>query len=385
MIQRLLIPRVQELAAQYPVVTIVGPRQSGKSTLTQMAFPNLPVVNLELPDQRARITADPKKFIEDHRGGCILDEIQYLPDIASYIQVAVDERKTKGEFILTGSQQFQLMEAVSQSLAGRTAIARLLPLSRLELEDSGYILPTIDEQVFTGGYPRIYDDKLSPTQSHSFYVQTYLERDVRKLLNVRDILIFERFLKLVATRSGQLFNATSLGNDAGIDQSTVKQWLSVLEASFILFRVAPHFNNLSKRVVKSPKIYFCDSGLLCFLLGIRDQNELAHHPLRGVIIESYVAAELLKNSYNAVKEQNIYFFRDSTGNEIDFLREKGQQVVPIEVKASSTFSESFLRNIETYQSLPKAKVLEPKVIYTGNERFTVRGIEVVPLNCITEL
>lgn len=385
MIKRSIASHLINLSKQYPVVTVVGPRQSGKSTLCKMTFPSLPVVNLERPDERARIAEDPRSFIEAHRGGCVIDEIQHLPQLASFIQVAVDERGAAGEFILTGSHQYQLMESVSQSLAGRTAILKLLPLSSAELRDSTPINQSLDERLFTGGYPRIVNDNLDPTQALSFYVQTYLERDVRQIINVRDLSLFERFLKLCATRSGQLLNASNIGAEAGIDQSTVREWLSVLETSFILTRLQPHHVNLSKRILKSPKLYFLDTGLLCYLLGIRSPQQLAHHPLRGAIVETFVASELIKNRYNAAHEPSIGFFRDSAGHEIDFVIDDGADTRLFEVKASSTFHTDFLKNIRFYRTQPSARVSQSSVIYTGTESFVVDNISVVPISDIKTL
>lgn len=350
-----------------------------------MAFPSLPLINLERPDERARVAEDPRAFIDAHRGGCIIDEIQHLPELASYIQVAVDERGARGEFILTGSHQYQLMESVSQSLAGRTAILKLLPLSAAELRDTKYEPLSLDQRLFTGGYPRIFHDGLDPTQALSFYVQTYLERDVRQIINVRDLSLFERFLRLCATRSGQLFNASNIGAEAGIDQSTVREWLSVLETSFILTRLQPHHVNLSKRILKSPKLYFLDSGLLCYLLGIRSPDQLAHHPLRGAIVETFVASELIKNRYNAAREPSMGFFRDSAGHEIDFVIDDGADVRLIEVKASSTFNADFLKNIRFYRSHPSARVSQSTVVYTGTDRFSVDDISIVPISEIETL
>jgi predicted AAA+ superfamily ATPase len=344
-----------------------------------MAFPSLPLINLERPDERARIAQDPRAFIDAHKGGCIIDEIQHLPELASYIQVAVDERGAAGEFILTGSHQYQLMESVSQSLAGRTAILKLLPLSAAELRDSDYDFTSLDQRLISGGYPRIFNDALDPSQALSFYVQTYLERDVRQIINVRDLSLFERFLRLCATRSGQLLNASNIGAEAGIDQSTVREWLSVLETSFILTRLQPHYVNLSKRILKSPKLYFLDTGLLCYLLGIRTPEHLAHHPLRGAIVETFVASELIKNRYNAAQEPSIGFYRDSAGHEIDFVMSDGADARLIEVKASSTFNNEFLKNIRFYRAQPSARVSHSTVIYTGAESFSVDSISVVPL------
>ena len=382
MILRALSPYLISLAKQYPVVTVVGPRQSGKSTLCRTAFPSLPLINLERPDERARIAEDPRAFIESHRGGCIIDEIQYMPDLASYIQVAVDERDNAGEFILTGSHQYQLMESVSQSLSGRTAILRLLPLSAAELAESNCAPKTLDERLLLGGYPRIFKDNLDPGQAHSFYVQTYIERDIRQIINVRDLTLFERFLKLCAGRSGQLLNATNLGNEAGINQSTVREWLSVLETSFIISRIQPHHRNLSKRILKSPKLYFLDTGLLCYLLGIRSPEQLALHPLRGSIVETFVASEIIKNCYNSARESSLSFFRDSAGHEIDFILDEGADARLIEVKASSTFNPEFLKNIRFYMAQKGARVTKPTVLYTGNESFSIDDISIVPIHNI---
>lgn len=385
MIPRALSPFLLNLSRQYPVVTLVGPRQSGKSTLCKMTFPLLPLINLERPDERTRIAEDPRAFIEAHKGGCIIDEIQHLPELASYIQVAVDERGTPGEFILTGSHQYQLMESVSQSLAGRTAILKLLPLSVGELRDTEHNPPSLDQQLLYGGYPRIFNDRLEPSQALSFYVQTYLERDVRQIINVRDLNLFERFLKLCATRSGQLLNATNIGNEAGIDQSTVREWLSALETSFILTRLSPHHVNLSKRIVKSPKLYFLDTGLLCYLLGIHSTEQLAHHPLRGAIVETFVASELIKNRYNSAKEPSMGFFRDSAGHEVDFVIDDGADSQLLEVKASSTFNTEFLKNIRFYRAQPSARVSMSTLIYSGIDAFTVDDISVVPISDIYRL
>jgi len=380
MIARALSSHLLRLSRQYPVVTVVGPRQSGKSTLCKIAFPSLPLINLEQPDVRARIAEDPRAFIEAHKGGCVIDEIQHLPELASYIQVAVDERGSPGEFILTGSHQYQLMESVSQSLAGRTAILKLLPLSSAELRNTDYSPQSLDLRLLSGGYPRIFNDCLDPTQALSFYVQTYLERDVRQNINVRDLSLFERFLKLCATRSGQLFNATNIGAEAGIDQSTVREWLSVLETSFILTRLQPHHVNLSKRILKSPKLFFLDTGLLCYLLGIRSPEQVAHHPLRGAIVETFVASELIKNRYNVAEEPSMGFFRDSAGHEIDFVIDDGADVRLLEVKASSTFNSEFLKNIRFYRAQRSARVSQSSVIYTGSEEFSVDDISVVPIS-----
>jgi predicted AAA+ superfamily ATPase len=385
MIARKLEKQLKALAKQYPVVTLVGPRQSGKSTLCSMAFPELPIVNLEQPDVRSRVAADPKAFISSYENGVIIDEIQYLPELTSYIQVAADSRKRNGEFILTGSHQFQLMHAVSQSLAGRTAILRLLPLSAAEILNSQYDKGSLNDQLFKGGYPRIVSEGLNPTQALSFYVQTYIERDVRQIINVKDLTLFERFLKLCAARSSQLLNATNLGVETGVNQSTIREWLSVLETSFVIRRVQPHHNNLSKRITKSPKIYFLDTGLLCYLLGITSPQQLEFHPLRGEIIETFVASELTKAIYNAGRDEALYFFRDSAGHEVDFLIDQGASVLPIEVKSSSTFHADFLKGLKFYTALKGSRVTSPTVVYTGSENFKVADTQIVSIKHVSEL
>ncbi len=271
------------------------------------------------------------------------------------------------------------MQSVSQSLAGRTAIIRLLPLSSLELAKSAHNPKSLNELIFFGGYPRIFSEKLNPSQALSYYTQTYIERDVRQIINVRDLSLFERFIKLMAARSGQLLNATNIGNEAGVNQSTIKEWLSVLETSFIISRIQPHHNNLSKRIIKSPKIYFLDTGLLCYLLGLTSPEQLEYHPLRGEIIETFVASELTKSIYNSGRYEPLYFFRDSAGHEVDFLIDRGAAVKLIEVKASSTFNSEFTKGINYYESQRKTKVVDPTIIYTGSEKFKIKDINIIPI------
>jgi len=385
MIKRTLSSQLLNLAQHYPVVSLIGPRQSGKSTLCQMTFAEYPLFNLESPSLRERISSDPQAFIDSQRGGCIIDEIQYLPELLSYIQVAVDDRKRNGEFIITGSQQYQLMASVAQSLAGRTAIARLLPLSIEELTESANLEDSLDARMIKGSYPRVINEGLDPNQAYSFYAQTYLERDVRQIVNVQDLGTFERFLRLCAGRSGQLVNLTNLSNETGVDQSTIARWLTVLETSFIIVKIQPHFENLSKRVVKSPKLFFLDTGLLCYLLGISTVEQLSIHPLRGAIFETYVASEIIKYRFNRVLDHNLYFYRNSSGKEIDFLIELGNAVQPIEVKASRSFNKAFLKNIEYYLSLPKNRAIAPGIVYSGSEQFRVQSITITPVDMLSTI
>lgn len=280
MIPRTISPKILQYAKQYPVVTITGPRQSGKTTLCQMIFPDIPYVSLESIEERSFATSDPKGFLDRFPDGAVLDEIQRTPELLSYIQVRVDESQKTGQFIITESQNFELLNTVSQSLAGRTAIARLLPFSFEEIL-SHQSIESIDQLLYTGFYPRIYDKQLNPTEALSFYFNTYIERDLRLLINVKDLSRFETFLKLCATRCGQLVNLSSLGNDCGVNHNTIKSWLSILEASYIIKLLPSYFNNLGKRLIKSPKLYFIDTGLAAFLLGIQNIDHLRTHPLRG--------------------------------------------------------------------------------------------------------
>jgi predicted AAA+ superfamily ATPase len=379
MYKRQLEQQIRRLVRQYPVVTLVGPRQSGKSTLCEYVFPDLPLYNLESPDVRERIRQDPKAFIASNKGGCVIDEIQYLPDLVSYIQVAVDNRKTNGEFIITGSAQFQLMEQVSQSLAGRTAIIRLLPLSMFEMSENTISLASINEKLFYGSYPRIFSNNLDPVEAYSFYIQTYLERDVRQIIKVQDLNLFERFLYLVAGRSAQILDYTSLSSEVGVDQSTIKRWISVLETSFIVSLLPPYFKNFNKRITKSPKIYMLDTGLLCRLLGIENPAQLDTHPLRGAIFETYVFSEIIKSIYNQVRVPKVFFFRDASSIKVDFLIEKDLALHAIEVKSGSTFSKEWCKNLIKFQKIASKESVISHLIYGGAEVFDVSNIKVAPL------
>ncbi|MGA7979961.1 MAG: ATP-binding protein, partial [Chromatiaceae bacterium] len=326
MIPRTLAAIAEELAGQYPVVTVTGPRQSGKTTLCRAVFRDKRYVNLESPDVREFARSDPRGFLASYADGAILDEIQRVPGLVSYLQPMVDERNEPGQFILTGSQQFEVMSAITQSLAGRTALLKLLPLSIEELSGAG-IKPQIDRLLLSGFYPRLYDAGLDPTQALGDYVETYVERDVRQLTAIKDLALFERFVRLCAGRVGQLLNLQSLGNDVGISHTTARSWLTVLEASYVIFLLQPWHTNISKRQIKSPKLYFYDVGLAAYLLGAENELHVSRHPLRGSLFENLVIIEALKYRYHRGKRNNLYFWRDAKGNEVDLLIENGPDTV----------------------------------------------------------
>jgi uncharacterized protein len=365
MFNRLLTPYIQELATKYPVVTLLGPRQSGKTTLVRAAFPKKRYVNMEDADNRSLATLDPKSFMEAYADGAILDEVQRTPHLLSYIQVRVDEVEQNGMFILTGSHQAALHSAVSQSLAGRTALLRLLPLSLQEMRDANIPDP-LEEIILKGGYPKIYKENLPVSNAYSSYFQTYVERDVRQILQVKEIIQFERFIKLTASRIGQLVNYASLASDVGVSAVTIKEWIAVLEATYILIRLEPYFENFGKRLIKSPKLYFTDTGLACHLLGIDTVEQLIKDPLYGNLFENWVVVELMKARYNQAMDPRLYFYRDVSGREVDLLFQKGSHLLPIEIKSSKTFSPSFLEGLHYFhERTPRAE--GGALIYAGKQ------------------
>lgn len=351
MIKRIAANEALRLTKQYPVLTIVGPRQSGKTTLCQNTFQGYSYVSLEGLEERNLALNDPRAFLARFQPPVIIDEIQRVPSLLSSIQTEVDTKKQNGAFVLTGSQQLELMESLTQSLAGRTAILKLLPLTIYELKEFFHETFPLEHYLYRGFYPRVYDQNLNPTEAYSFYLSTYVERDIRSLINIKDYLTFERFLKICASRTGQVINQTAIGNECGISHHTVNQWLSLLEASFIIYRISPHFRNFSKRMIKSPKLYFYDVGFVAFLLGVERQEQLVSHPLRGALFETMVMGEMLKHRYNAIRGSNLYFYRDSSGREIDCLTDHGMYCVPIEIKSSQTVNDSFFETLHYYRNL----------------------------------
>lgn len=378
MYQRLLHPYLVKSAQSYPVVTLLGPRQSGKSTLARQAFPNYVYVSLEDPDIRRFAAEDARGFLNTYAGQVIIDEVQRVPDLLSYIQTLVDQPGSQSQFILTGSQHFLLMERVTQSLAGRTRIFELLPLSNQELlSKNESTSKTLDETLFSGGYPRIHQNKLDPNEWLGEYFRTYVERDVRSLLKLSDLDLFERFIRLCAGRAGQLLNLSSLANDCGISQPTAQAWLSVLKASFIVYTLSPHFKNFSKRLIKSPKLYFYDTGLLCYLLRISQNNHLVSHPLRGSIFENWVITEKLKSYLHVGKEAPIYFWRDQKGHEVDVILDQGVNLYPIEIKSAATFNPDFIQGLEYFNSLQNSNQSDAgRCIYGGDQSFEYKGYQI---------
>ncbi len=369
LIQRTIQADLIRLAGQYPVITIIGPRQSGKSTLTKMAFPGKPYVSLEQLSLRDFALTDPVGFLNTHaKEGAILDEIQRVPGLLSEIQVRVDARpELKGAYILTGSHQFMLMESVTQSLAGRTAILKLLPFSLAERSACVGTPSDIPQLLFNGFYPRIFADNLDPVEALSFYVTTYVERDVREIMAIKDLTVFSRFLRLCAGRTGQILNASSLAADAGINHNTARAWLSLLEASFIITLLQPHYNNFNKRLIKAPKLYFWDVGLACHLLRIERAEQVASHPLVGSLFETFVVTELMKQRLNRVRDPRLYYWRDNAGHEVDLLYESADTVVPIEIKLGATIQRESWKGIDYYRSLNQ-KAAPGIVVYGGNEQ-----------------
>ncbi len=381
MFRRILTTYIQELAKKYPVVTLLGPRQSGKTTLVKDAFPNKPYVNLEDSENRALATLDPKSFMKAYPNGAILDEVQRTPEILSYIQVRVDEANQMGMFILTGSHQAELHNAVSQSLAGRTSLLRLLPLSLQEMR-SAQIDLSIEEVILKGGYPKIHRDNLPIANAYSSYFQTYVERDVRQILQIKDMIQFERFIKLTAGRIGQVINYASLATDVGVSATTIKEWISVLEATYILTRLEPYYENFGKRVIKSPKLYFTDTGLACYLLGIESTEQLVRDSLYGSLFENWAVLELMKARYNKSLDPKLYFYRDVSGKEVDLIFQQGSSLIPIEIKSKSTFTPSFLHGLEYFHKQASKKAKGGCIVYTGSQSQSVGEFQIYNMeNC----
>jgi len=382
MIPRNLEGRLRALARQFPTVTVTGPRQSGKTTLCRKVFPNKAYVSLEAPDQREYAAEDPRGFLGDLASGAILDEVQRVPELLSYLQVEVDERARPGRFILTGSANFALLHSISQSLAGRTALVNLFPLSRDEALRFPGPPADLDETLWKGGYPAIFDRGLPAQEWLGSYVATYVERDVRQLLNVGDLVAFQTFLKLCAGRSGQLLNLSALASDCGITHGTARSWISVLEASYVAFRLPPLVANPNKRLVKTPKLFFYDTGLLCYLLGIRHADQVRTHPLRGPIFETWVASEILKARAHRGLPPALLFFRDRKGTEVDLLVERGDALIAVETKSSRTVAGDFFAGLEKFAALAASQRRMPPLrqvlMYAGEHRQERSGATVLP-------
>jgi uncharacterized protein len=384
MIDRTIEPVLKELAGKYPVVTLTGPRQSGKTTLCRKVFPDMAYANLERPDTRDFATSDPKGFLGSYPDGVILDEIQRASHLLSYIQVIVDEEGLPGRFILTGSQQFEVLNTVSQSLAGRTALLKLLPFSIAEL-DRRHLPPSLDRLLLTGFYPRIYDRQLDPTQTLGDYFETYVERDMRQIAAIKDLALFEKFVRLCAGRIGQILNLQSLGSDVGVSHTTARVWLSLLEASYILFILPPWYRNISKRLVKSPKLYFYDVGLASYLLGLENEQHVSRHPLRGNLFENLIVMEALKYRYNRGRKSNLSFYRDGKGNEVDLILDIGPDLFPIEIKAGETIASDYFKGLKHFMKVVPDMPRGAGLIYGGQERQVRSDTRIYPAYAMEEM
>lgn len=384
MIPRSLEGKIAQLADKFPVISVTGPRQSGKTTLIKSIFSGYKYTSLEEPDIRLIAGSDPRRFLESGTR-MIIDEIQRVPELFSYIQSYTDDSKINGQFIISGSQSFLLNQHISQSLAGRVAIFNLLPFSISELSDHGIRINSYENLIYTGFYPRLYDQKINPEDFFPNYIQTCIERDIRLLQNVHNLSLFVRFLKLCAGRTGQMLNLNSLANDCGISVNTAKSWISVLETSFIIFLLQPHFRNFNKRVVKTPKLYFYDTGLASSLLEIRSEAQLKTHYLRGALFENLILAELLKDRYNKGLRNNCYFWRDNKGVEIDCIIDTGEKLIPVEIKSADTFDKDFFRNLKYWNSLSGNPSDNAYLIYGGNNSADTKDGKLVSWKDIQSL
>jgi len=395
--KRFLEAKLREASQHFPSVTIIGPRQSGKTVLVRKTLPHYSYINLEDPEMRSFALEDPRGLISHYLPkGVIFDEVQRVPELLSYIQVIIDQDPRPGRFVLTGSGRFQLMRGVTQSLAGRTFFLTLLPFSLRELlglppislEELGDPQPEhsppfpLEEILFKGLFPPIHHRNLPARDWLASYYIAYVEKDIRDLSRLGDLGTFQRFLRLCAGRVGQLLNLSSLASDAGISHTTARRWISLLEAAFVIYLLKPHYQNFSKRVVKSPKIYFYDTGLLCYLLEVKSPQDLPFHPLRGNIFENFVFTELYKAFSHRGEEPPLYFWRDQTGHEIDFLIEKGHRLIAIEAKAGATVTRDQLKNLIYYSHLAREKLEKSILIYAGEKAYVREGIKILPWLCL---
>lgn len=377
----MMIPRdakdtALELARGFPIVALTGPRQSGKTTLARALFADHDYVSLEDPEQREFAANDPRSFLARFKGGLILDEVQRCPELFSWLQGIVDDERSMGRFILTGSQEFGLRAGITQSLAGRVGLVHLLPVSLNELASVDLLPDSPDLAMLLGGYPPLHDRDLSPRLWFPNYVNTYLERDVPQLLEVRNREQFQRFVRLCASRTGQLLNLSAIGADCGVSHVTAREWLNVLEASYLLVRVPPYFRNFGKRLVKRPKLYFVDVGLAAWLLGIRDTETLNLHPLRGALFETLVVSEMLKNRFNAGEPAELYFWRDHVGHEVDLVWESAGRMHAMEIKSGATFAADWLEGLDRWKRVTGDTEVEPILVYGGDDAFARNGVDV---------
>ena len=385
MVTRDAEPLARTLAREFKIVAIIGPRQSGKTTLAQAVFAAKPYASLEDPDLLRFAQDDPRGFLGQYPGGAVIDEAQRCPELFSYLQGIVDRRREPGQFILTGSQHFGLVQRITQSLAGRVGFVNLLPFSAPELLAGGWLPASLDAALVLGGYPPLFDMPASPERWYNAYLGTYVERDVRQLRNVQDLPTFQRVLRLCAGAVGQLADLTRIGNDAGVDQKTVRAWLGVLEASFILFRLQPHHRNFRKRLVKTPKLYFYDVGVAARLIGIESAEQMSTHPLRGALFENWVITEYLKRRWNAGRQTNLYFWRSHGGLEVDLMLEQGQVLAPVEIKSGATVSSDWMRPLRRWRELAGNAAGRPIIVYGGDRAQQRSDADIVPWRQLAQL
>ena len=385
LIDRQIKQKLVRLAAQYPIISLTGPRQSGKSTLVRSLFSDLPYVLLEDPDVRALAEQDPRGFLANYPNGAIFDEVQRVPDLFSYLQGIVDQGNQQQPYILTGSQNFLLMEGISQSLAGRAAVLRLLPFNYAELQAAEAVPTSLETLLWQGSYPRLITRQLNPGDFYPAYIQTYLERDVRSLKNISDPGSFARFLRLCAGRAGNLLNLSSLANDCGISVNTAKSWLSVLEASYVVYLLEPFHENYNKRIVKSPKLFFYDTGLVCALLGLRRADLVETYYMRGSLFENWVVSEVVKHFYNRGQTAPIYFWQDKTGREVDLLIEQNGSLLPIEIKAGQTLNLAYFDQLTYWNKLSGNPVGNSYVVYGGTVQQETSAGTFVPVSGLAAL
>ncbi|MCK5589183.1 MAG: ATP-binding protein [Candidatus Pacebacteria bacterium] len=374
---RSVVKIIKKLIKSFPVVSITGPRQSGKTTFLKHNYPNYKYYNLEDPVVLDRIKADPKEILGDKNTKIIFDEVQRMPELLSYIQAHVDETQKLGNILISGSQNLLVSDKISQSLAGRAAYQTIYPLSTLELKKNNLYNQNKYTQMFFGGYPGIYSRKVNPNLFFRQYIATYVERDVRNIKNITNLAQFQKFIKLLAGRVGQVLNIASLANDTGISPNTAEEWISILEASYIVFRLQPYYANTNKRLIKSPKVFFYDTGLLCALLDIDSEKELETHFSIGHIFENFIISDCIKLINNRQLAVKLYFFRDKHGNEVDLILDNGSTQVPIEIKLSSTFNDNFLKGLEYWKNNFGNNETKPILIYGGNEEFKLKQNKII--------
>lgn len=385
MVAREAEPLARTLAREFKVVAIVGPRQSGKTTLAKAAFAAKPYASLEDPDLLRFAQEDPRRFLGQYPDGALIDEAQRCPELFSYLQGIVDRRREAGQFVLTGSQHFGLVQRITQSLAGRVGFVNLLPFSASELQAGGWLPASLDSALLLGGYPPVFDMPAAPERWYNAYLATYVERDVRQLRNVQDLPTFQRVLRLCAGAVGQLADLTRIGNDAGVDQKTVRAWLGVLEASFIVFRLQPHHQSFRKRLVKTPKLYFYDVGVAARLIGIESAQQMSTHPARGALFENWVITEYLKRRWNAGSEPNLFFWRSHGGLEVDLVLEQGRVLTPVEIKSGATVSPDWLRGVRRWRELAGAAAGRPVIVYGGDQLQQRSDADIVPWRRLAQL